>query len=133
MRITVPEEIIRLTVPTWTPSVGDCLTLGAWRGRFTHLCVGSTSCRMSGGLALGAPPTDCLGLGCGCRQCCRVLTHEFSFVGAELQLRACHTTRAPFHMSPPVLWMLGAFSLLSEVSHRSPLNEVTSFCLALLD
>ena len=38
-------------------TVGDCIALGAGRGRFTHICVGSTAGRMSGELALGAPPS----------------------------------------------------------------------------
>ena len=42
-------------------TVGDCVALGAGRGRFTHICVGSTAGRMSGELALGAPPADCPG------------------------------------------------------------------------
>ena len=105
-------------------TIGDCLVLGAGRGGFTHICVGrgSPAGRMSGELAPRAPPADCPGSGCSCR----VLTTEFSVAAVTLHLRASHTTQAPLQMTPPVLWLLAAFLLLSEVLHRSPLDSPLS-------
>ena len=40
-----------------------------------------------------------------------------------LQPRASHTTLAPLHMTPPILWLPAAFLLLSEGLHRSPLGD----------
>ena len=130
MRITVPEDIIRLTVPTWTPSRdkplvivsplelgGDGLHIFVWVVQLVG-CQGSLLWEHRRLTALA----QAVGAGCSCR----VLTPEFSFAGVALQLRACHTTQAPLQMSPPVLWLLAAFLLLSEVLHRSPLDSPLS-------
>ena len=132
MRITVPEEIMRLTVPTCTPSrdkplvIVSSLELG---GAGLHIFVWVEAVLLVG--CLGnllqehhRPTDQAQAVGAGCS--CRVLTTEFSFAAVALQLRASHTTQAPLQMTPPALWLLAAFLLLSEVLHRSPLDSPLS-------
>ena len=125
MRITVPEEIMRLTVPTCTPSrdkplvIVSSLELG---GAGLHIFVSVEAVLLVGSrdsLQEHHRLTDQVqAVGAGCS--CRVLTTEFSFAAVALQLRASHTTLAP------VLWLPAAFLLLSEVLHRSPLDSPLS-------
>ena len=132
MRITVPEEIMRLTVPTCTPSrdkplvIVSSLELG---GAGLHIFVSVVAVLLVGCLRDSLQehhrPTDlaqAVGAGCSCRG----LTTEFSFAAVALQPRASHTTQAPLHMTPPVLWLSAAFLLLSEELHRSPLESPLS-------
>ena len=62
MRITVPDENMRLTVPTCTSSRDNPLVIvfGGWRTGFTHFCVGAVGAagRLSEGLAPRAPQAD---------------------------------------------------------------------------
>ena len=132
MRITVPEEIMRLTVPTCTPSrdkplvIVSSLELG---GAGLHIFVWVEAVQLVGCLGNSlqehrrlTAQAQAVGAGCSCR----VLTTEFSYAAVALQLRASHTTQAPLQMTPPVLWLLAAFLLLSEVLHRSPLDSPLS-------
>ena len=100
MRITVPEEIMRLTVPTCTPSrdkplvIVSSLELG---GAGLHIFVSVVAVLLVGclrdrdSLQEHHRPTDlaqAVGAGCSCRG----LTTEFSFAAVALQPRASHTT-----------------------------------------
>ena len=100
MRITVPEEIMRLTVPTCTPSRDKPLVIvSPWElgGDGLHIFVWVEAVQLVG--CLGnllrehrrlTALAQAVGAGCSCR----VLTPEFSFAVVALQLRACHTTQA---------------------------------------
>ena len=132
MRITVPEEIMRLTVPTCTPSrdkplvIVSSLELG---GAGLHIFVSVEAVLLVGSLGDSLqehhwPIDQVQAVGAGWS--CRVLTTEFSFAAVALKLRASHTTLAPLHMKLPVLWLPAAFLLLSEVLHRSPLDSPLS-------
>ena len=98
MRITVPEEIMRLTVPTCTPSRdkplvivsplelgGDGLHIFVWVVQLVG-CQGSLLWEHRRLTALA----QAVGAGCSCG----VLTTEFSFAAVALQLQASHTTQA---------------------------------------
>ena len=132
MRITVPEEIMRLTVPTCTPSRDKPLVIvSPWElgGDGLHIFVWVEAVQLVGCLGNSlqehrrlTAQAQAVGAGCSCR----VLTTEFSFAAVALQPRASHTTLAPLHMTPPVLWLPAAFLLLSEVLHRSPLESPLS-------
>ena len=100
MRITVPEEIMRLTVPTCTHSrdkllvIVSSLELG---GAGLHIFVWVEAVLLVGCLGDSLQehhrPTDQVqAVGAGCS--CRVLTTEFSFAAVALQLQASHTTQA---------------------------------------
>ena len=104
MRITAPEEIMRLTVPTCTPSrdkplvIVSPLELG---GDGLHIFVWVEAVQLVGCLGNSLQEhrrltalAQAVGAGCSCR----VLTTEFSFAAVALQLRASHTPKKKVHL-----------------------------------
>ena len=130
MRITVPDEIKRLTVPTCTPSRDNPLVIVSSLevgGPDLHIFVSVLSVLQVGCLRDSLQehhrPTD---LAWWLRLWVQATEFNPCFAAVALQPRASHTTLASLHMPPPVLWLPAAFLLLSEVLHRSPLDSLLS-------
>ena len=108
MRITVPDEIMRLTVPTCTPSRDNPLVI------VSSLEVGGPDLRRLTWLG---------GSGCVGRMQLERSDNNPCFAAVALQPRASHTTLAPLHI--PLMGVPGDFSTSMSTMSMSTLSVST--------